>query len=454
MAKQKLSEAQLLKIVEMNDDSKSQREIARELGVNQGTVARALSKFRKDSKGDRLPNDLVNVPIDMRRSGRGDTLILTPDKPLTLDQMYDLFKIDRKLWVPIYVTTNQWQGFYKIKTPGKTGHQKVALWQTKVTWKRIIGESMEQAITDFVRKEVRPLPKPRLQTPKKYHGAEGQMVSWGLWDTHLGLYAWHREVGESMDLGIAVNRITNSVDDMVEELRGYPIEKIVMPIGNDFLHYDSVRMKTAFGEHHLDTDTRFAKVYAAGLRCLAYMVERAVELCPQVEVVYVPGNHDPTSSYTLCVALSQRYFNDDRVTFDLGANPRKYRKFGGTLLGFDHGQQCKPNQLSLIFATEAKKDWTDSTYREIQIGHVHQRHEHLYQGVSPTNGVLIRTNPALCNVDVWHHNQGLIGEPVKSVEAWRYDRTGYRGSHVAWARDDANECLKNVPLTREKVRNK
>lgn len=400
----------------------------------------------------------VNVPIDNRGDEEGETLIVTPDKPLTLDDMYALFKIDRKVWIPVVFTANQWQGFYKAKKewttpdgPGDTGtsttkHQKVALWQTRVVWKRILKGTIETALLDFMREKVRPLPVPsesRKKTP-----SNGQMVSWGLWDAHLGLYAWQAETGQNMDLRIGINRVCNSIDDMAAELCGYPIERIVMPVGNDFLHYDNVRQHTTHGEHHLDADGRFAKVYAAGLQCLCYMVERAMEICPNVDVLYIPGNHDLVASYTLCVAMAQRYLNDPRVKFDLRPNPRKYVNFGGTLLGFDHGQGANANQLSTIFPTECAEFWSRSTYREIQVGHTHQRKERSYEGVVPLNGITIRTNPSLSSVDTWHHTQGLIGEPMKSVEAWRYDRKGYRGSHVAWARDDHNNATDKIPLSR------
>lgn len=388
---------------------------------------------------------------------------------MSMEEMARLFKVDLKVWVCTNLRTNIWNGFYKASKTwmppskdekgnqkagrGEATHRKVALFQTTCSWKRIMGETMQEELLKFFREAVLPLPKPKMGPPlkgRKFAEGEGQMVSWGIWDAHLGLYAWHREVGESMDLEKAVSRITNSIDDIAGELTGFPIEQIVMPIGNDFMHYDNLSQHTTHGDHHLDADGRYAKVFAAALKCLVYQVERAVEVCPNVKVLYVPGNHDLTSSYCLCVALSQRFLNDPRVSFDISANPRKYVKFGGTLLGFDHGQGCNAKQLSLIFATECAKQWSDSTYREVQIGHTHQKRVTEFESVTPTNGVTIRVNPALSAVDTWHHTQGLIGEPMKSVSAWRYTRLGYAGEHVAWARDDATMKVKErVKLTRE-----
>jgi hypothetical protein len=434
-------------------------EVARETKTAVGTVSKVLNGYRR-GKAKELPGQ-VGVPVDARGETTGDTTIVTPDKPMSEAEMAKLFKIDTKVWVCTGLRTNVWQGFYKASkitsrtatgTNTQAAHQKVALFQTTASWKRILGESIQLRLLDFFRDNVLPLAKPPIGPPlknRKFGKGSGEMVSWGLWDAHLGLYAWHREVGESMDLEKAVSRVTNSIDDIAAELSGHPIEQIVMPIGNDFMHYDNLEQHTTYGDHHLDADGRYAKVYAAGLRCLVYMIERALEVCPNVKVLYVPGNHDLTSSYTLCVALSQRFLNDPRVSFDLSANPRKYVTFGGTLLGFDHGQGANAKQLALIYATECAKVWSGSTYREVQVGHTHQKRVTEFESVTPTNGVTIRVNPALSAVDTWHHTQGLIGEPMKSVSAWRYDRTGYRGEHVAWARDDENRITKQVRLNKD-----
>ncbi len=110
------------------------------------------------------------------------------------------------------------------------------------------------------------------------------------------------------------------------------------------------------------------------------------------------------------------------------------------MIGLTHGDGISPEQLSLIFSTEFKEEWGKSTYREINIGHLHQKRERSFQGVTPLNGLTVRVHPALTNVDAYHHSHGLIGEPIKAVEAWRYDRTMVRGSHMVRARDDIREA--------------
>lgn len=371
--------------------------IGRALGVSRETARR-----RAIAAGEHVPGTAL------------DEAAVAVYRPARVEELRRAAHLDPKVWVPTRVTVRDGPNFI-----------------TTAYFKRAVSNAIEVAIADFVRAEVRPT---RRRRPARRAG--DQMLVWGMWDTHIGMYAWNEETRNDFDVRIASDRVKNSIDDMLLELAPYKIGRVVMPVGNDWMHFDSVRQQTAMGEHFLDSDGRFAKVYTAALDCLAYFVEAAARVAGRVDVLYVPGNHDTTSGYTLCVALAQRYRGWKGLTFDLGANPRKYITHGGVLIGFDHGHDCPANRYPMIFATEAHDEWSRSTYREVQTGHKHQRWEKEYEGVVPTNGVLVRRNPSLSNVDAWHHKQGMIGEPVKSVEAWRYDEVAYRGSHVTWARDE------------------
>lgn len=435
-------------IIRLRRSGKSTREIGREVGTDAGTVSRILKKYAAGDPetgcGGPPPGSReINRVID-RSDVDGSMEVLKLERPATVEELMAACRLDPHVWVPQFFRGNVWQGFYALR--GKEGgHRKVNLYQSRLVCKRVISERLEEAILEFIRRfGPKPLPKPNRKKGRKKSATapKDQMVVWGMWDAHIGSYAWDREVGDNWDVDMACSRVHNSIDEMVDELRPYPIRKILMPIGNDFMHFDSVRMKTAHGEHYLDTDTRYARVYLAALMCLSYMIERALEVCDDVELLYVPGNHDTTSSYTLTVALDQRYRNDSRVSADLSMNPRKYRTWGGCLIGFDHGADAPPDRLAQALSEEARELWGAATYREVQIGDKHRRWEKKYEATVPTGGILIRRNPALCNTDAWHHRLAFSGEQMRSVEAWRYDRFGYRGSHVTWARDEAHPRAK------------
>lgn len=440
------SKDEVVKMATLRRQGHSVQSIAREMSFHRQTVSKHLKKFTGE-QGAIVTEQGSGPPVPGRQNKLIDSLDIdgslevVMNRPISPDEMLAMAGMDEKLWIPTHWRPKTWQGSGKLKVTAPDGTvtetlEKIPLFGSHASFKRLLGEHEQSALEEFVRKAVKPLPKPsKSELKKRRSSADGQMLSWGLWDTHIGAYAWRHEVGEDYDVGIAARRICNSIDDMIEELQGYPIEKILMPVGNDYMHYDNMKMETTAGTP-LDCDSRYTKVYLTGIHCLVYMIERALEICDNIEILYIPGNHDTNSSFGVCVALDQRFNDDPRVSADLSMNPRKLRTHGGTLIAFDHGQNVKATSYPLVLASEAKELWATSTWREVQIGHTHQRKETMFHGVVPVNGVLVRTNPSLCNIDAWHHSKGFLGEPLKSAEAWRYDRTGYRGSHVVFARDE------------------
>jgi hypothetical protein len=375
-----------------------------------------------------------NVNLD------GTADIVLPRKFLSPEDLMIACGLDSSRWVCESFTGNTWQSAMGGQPDGK-----IDLCQTKGRFKQMLAPGIEEKLKELVADCVKPLNASKLPRTRSGKG-KPYMVTGGIWDAHLGAYAWSAEVGEDYDLDIATNRVCNSIDDLVEDLLPYNVGKLYLSLGNDFMHYDSMRNTTTFGDHQLDTDDRFAKVYAAALKCLCYLVERFLPLCDDIEGLFIPGNHDYTSAYTLCLALAQRYRLDPRIRFDLGPNPRKWRTFGGTLIMWDHGQGVKADRYPMLLAEEARSVWSQTTYREVQVGHLHQRYQKHWEGTVPLGGVTLYRHPALCGTDYWHHSKGFVGESMRSAEVRRFDEVGFRGAHSVWARDQQNDSIEAIAL--------
>jgi len=441
-----MTRKEIVRILEFRQAGLSLSQIGERMGVHRTTIKRALQKFDENRGGkvsstnERAPDPkLYNQVVDSTDID-GQISLVRMDRPAGPEELAKLAGLDLNKWIPKYPKIKTWQGMGKVKVGDKEKLEKIQLYASSCAFEPLMAEPVERAIVDFIDRNVKAKPAPlktRLDAARKRVIDNPQMLVAGWWDTHLGMYAWNVEVGASFDLDIALRRMKNSFDDLLLEVEKFPISKVVLPVGNDLLHYDSVKKTTTFGDHHLDCDTRYSKVYLGATESFVHIIDGFLELgIPEIHVPYVPGNHDYTSGFCIASFLSAWYRNDPRVTFDLGFNPRKYIVHGGTVIGFDHGKDVKDAQYPIVLACEAKELWAKSTWREMQIGHTHQRKEHYFKGVTPTNGVLVRTNPSLSGTDAWHHGKGFLGEPLKSMEAWRYDHTGYRGSHVALARDN------------------
>ena len=363
-------------------------------------------------------------------------------------------------WVATHFKPNKWQNFIKVLDPDRPEGfkaEKVELFQSKVLFTKAVNDDLRKAIIEFCEEHVEPLPAPDRGLIPMGEGESWrewissrpeQIATVGLWDAHVGMYAHDEECGNSYDVKKAKNRCMNAIDDAVEELQQYNIKRVLCPMGNDFMHFDNVRHTTSHGDHSLDFDSRFTLVYRACIEILNYTIERLHSLPsqPVVDAFWIPGNHDYGSSFGICAAVAERYRNYDRVTVDLGANPCKFRVNGGTVLMFDHGKDIPVARMPMIFHERVMRlpEYTGQklTYKEVQIGHTHQKRTVRVAAETPTNGLYVVTNPALCDVDFYHHSHGWDGEVMKSIEVRRYDDIGFRGSHACWACDDDRSHLR------------
>lgn len=430
-------EADIRKILEWRSAGVTYAEIGRRLGRSKWSVIRAWKKH-----GGRAPADFEsgspppNPGAEVRTEGP-DTVSVDvrsgDERSVTLEEIRRENGLGPE-WIASHFTDNAWEGFYKLKSGAE--HRVVPLRQRKAVFRRIVGDETRRAIVEWARETCPTRPAPGAGADPREAGC---VVSWGLWDAHVGMYAYGREVGRDYDVRIAERRIRNSIDDMVAELRPYRPARIWMPIGNDFMHYDGIRQRTTRGEHDLDCDSRATRAHRVALVLLVYMVEAALELGAVVDGFWIPGNHDYYASYALLAAVDAYFRLDPRVRIDLGDCPQKIRRHGKVAVLFDHGDKVPAARYPVIFhehvlSHAAREGLEPPEYKEVQIGHTHQKRDRRWEGEVPANGVRVVTNPALCHADYWHFSQGFIGEPP-SVEARRYDETGLRGTHVVWARD-------------------
>lgn len=357
-------------------------------------------------------------------------------------------------WIATHYKPNRWQSFIKVldkDRPEGFKAEKVDLFQSKVMFQRAISKLLGDALIRWARDNIEPLPAP----PAALFGSDldydrisqepEQVATVGLYDLHMGMYAYGAECGEDWDVEKALNRAKNAVDDAVDELRRYNITRLIGPMGNDLMHYDNVRYNTAHGDHALDHDSRFQRVHDACVELLGYWITRMLQLPsrPVFDGFYLPGNHDTGNSYGICSAIHQRFRRWDNVKIDLSPSPAKFRFHEGVALWFDHGKDIPIQRAPLIFHERAQRAHPQGranfTYKELQVGHTHQKTEKLIVGENSLNGLYVVVNPTLCVPDFYHSSKGWDGEPMKSMEVRRYSGVGVVGTHRIWACDSERE---------------
>lgn len=238
----------------------------------------------------------------------------------------------------------------------------------------------------------------------------------GLTDFHWGKYS-DAENWEYYDRVIAKARLFSCTEDVLSRMApfGKP-DKLIVPVGSDFLHIDNDLMNTTKGTPQ-DTDGNFYDIIETACVLMEEWIDSLRQVAP-VELVLMSGNHDRAMGFVLLLYLSAYYRNTDDVTVIQEKTPRQYIAYGKNLIGFVHGDGVsKTRDLSGHMAREAAEDWSSCPFRTVYTGHLH----HEKTETDSAYGVTRRQLPSLSGPDRWHARAGYVGSP-KSLPVYIHDK--------------------------------
>lgn len=342
----------------------------------------------------------------------------------TSDQLIKAAKIDLDLWRLDREVANKWDVTMKGPTgdPITAQNFQVKLWLTKKqdavqTFNAV--ETFKQLLAE--------IPSPQ-HTKINYDFAnhrENNLLEINIFDLHIGKLCWAGETGENYDVKIASRRFMDALTKLLHRAKGFQFEKILFPIGNDFFNVDTILNTTTEGTPQ-DEDLRWQKTFKIGFELLISGIELMRQYAP-VDIVMIPGNHDYMKNYFLGHSLESWYRNNEDITVNNHASPRKYYRYGEVLLGLTHGNNEKEAALPQIMAVENRKMWASTSFHEWHLGHFHKKKTIRYQVLDENLGVTVRYLSSLTGKDSWHHKKGYVGSN-KSAEAFLWNaNTGFIG---------------------------
>ena len=381
-------------------------------GICQGPTgskanSRCIKCFR--SRGRELGSTRSGLKTDgMSIVGNTAELVLTVHEPIkTLADLIRVCEIDTDEWEIVAWKANKWDAAAKDERTQKLAIRP--LFQVTATMRRRVdflrARHEVEALIAEAKAKIGPRPAPKRTRPPGDHLLEVSIP-----DLHLGKLAWSEEtLGENYDIKIAAHLYRDALESLIARTAAFTFSRIVLPLGNDFFHADTMRGTTTAGTA-LDVDGRFQKTYIAGRKLITEAIERLRELAP-VTVVMVPGNHDAMASFCLGDSLDCWYHATKDVTIMNAPAPRKYLEHGKVMLLFTHGDKGKQDNYPLLMATEQPEMFGRTVHREIHIGHLHQLR------VSEKMGVKVRISPSLCAPDAWHSANHFVGN-ARAAEAY------------------------------------
>lgn len=331
----------------------STRKGAKALGVNKGTLSKALKAVRRKA-------------VMQGYSPKHDMTKVIPE-PLVARGVSTLY--------------------------GSKGEVKLQ-WVKSQLDKTLAREAIEEWV-DWLVQDAKGL-SPNVPAPE--HCDADLLAVYPMGDPHFGMYAWAQETGDDFDLDIAEKLTRAAIDRLVNSAPA--AHTAVIPELGDFFHADNTTSRTPNSGNALDVDTRWAKVMQIGLRSMVHAINRTLEKHQKVIVRIVAGNHDPHSSFALGLALNAFFSNNERVVVDLTAAPFWYYTFGKVLIGVTHGDTVKSINLPGIMAFDKAEAWGKTSFRYWYTGHIH------HETVKEYPGVTHETFRTLASRDAWHSAHG------------------------------------------------
>jgi hypothetical protein len=231
-------------------------------------------------------------------------------------------------------------------------------------------------------------------------------------DIHINKLADAYEVGEEYNSQIAVQRVKEGVEGIIEKTKGFKIDKILFIAGNDILNIDTPKKTTTSGTPQ-DTDVNWYRGFLMAKDVYIDVLKRLLEVS-DVHFVHNPSNHDWTHSWFLADVI-QTYFKDCKnITFDCDLQHRKYFTYGKNLIGTTHGDGAKTQDLPLLMAHESK-DWSFCKHKYIYTHHIHHKMSKDYMGVN------VESMRSASGTDGWHHRNGYVYAP-KAIEGFLHSK--------------------------------
>lgn len=249
---------------------------------------------------------------------------------------------------------------------------------------------------------------PKYPTIKRVASVDEHLLVLDPADIHIGKLCTSFETGCEYNQQIAVQRVKEGVQGILNKTKGYNFDKILFVIGNDVLHTDTPRRTTTSGTPQ-DTDGMWYDNFLTGVQLYVDVINVLCQIA-DVHVVYNPSNHDYTNGFFLAQLIQTHFRQSKNVTFDVSISHRKYFTYGKNLIGTTHGDGAKTTDLPLLMAHESK-DWTECKHRYIYTHHVH------HKIAKDIMSVCVEALRSPSGTDSWHHRNGYQHAP-KAVEGF------------------------------------
>jgi len=267
------------------------------------------------------------------------------------------------------------------------------------TWERMCEDSERQRELMQAAAEAFYEDRPPLTAPEGPERPDNDIIPWiQIGDGHLGLLCHAAEVNENFDLKIAERELCAGISILIDELPN--CERLVINDLGDFTHYQNFTAVSESG-HSFDFDTRYPKMIKTYSRAMRFIIDKALTKARHVDVIVNQGNHSRVNDIWMAEMLKVAYGHTGRVHVLNNDSVFIGYRMGNTLVMTHHSDKCKPKDLANVMTTDFRKDYGETQFHYIDIGHIHHA-----MTLKEHPGIVIESFNHLAATDKWAHDLG------------------------------------------------
>ena len=240
--------------------------------------------------------------------------------------------------------------------------------------------------------------------PKQYEKNNNILVL-PIADFHYGLYSDILSTGNDYNLQVAEKSYYQVLNDIKSRVENKQFEKVVYVVGNDFINSDNLSNTTTAGTPQ-DTSASWFMLVTKATQLIVDGIDMLSTIAP-VDVLYVTSNHDLHTMFGIMQTIEAYYRKNKNINIDTSPLPRKYYKFGKTLLSLSHDMKVK-KALETI-SVEAKNDWSECEHIILMLGHLHQAMIYEKQGY-----LEMMRLPTISGFSRWSNTKGYVQTDKKN----------------------------------------
>ena len=382
------------------------------------------SSFKREKKKRGMENELIPSLSDSETSSYEEgkdfiNIICSSPRVMNKEDIIKQFKIDESVWEidKFQVRTHEvhrsdvhktWVVENGVVVEGNVQDSGkllvVPLYSVSVSLKRKKEQWTEKSV-DFLFESIKN--KDLYSLPEKSYKNENYKHSFllPLVDLHLGLKATKQACGNEYNIDIAEQLYYDVINKSIEKIKNIKLKEIVFLVGNDFLNSDNLNGTTVKGTSQDNSDFWFTMI-DKGIEMIIRGTNSLLEYAP-VKIMHVPANHDEHSMYGIMKAVEKYYEGNKNVSVDVSPLPRKYYRFGKSVVGFVHDMPIK--KCLEIMSVEAKEYWTECNKFFWMMGHLHTGMEYQKEGL-----LEIYRLPTISGNSRWSNNSSYIQTEKKN----------------------------------------